>query len=89
MARDRITQADLEEMALEINQITSSPTEPHTDKSGGCYHLDYAYGGVKLVQICRDGSSAIRCISSDGFDTKRKLYNFMQAYIAGMAVESE
>jgi hypothetical protein len=88
MARARITQKDLEEQVQYINELAGTPQEPHTPTSGGCYHLDYAYGGVKLVQICKDGSSAIRTISRDGFDTKRKLYDFMVSFAYGLEVSN-
>lgn len=94
MARQRITQADLEYQAERINEATGNPIETYTKQpdgsykaNGGNYHLDYAYGGVELQQIIRDGSGAVRCISMDGHDTKRKLYDFMNAFLSGMAAD--
>ena len=48
----------------------------------GNYHLDYAYGGVKLVRMVNDGGG-ITVISSGGYGTKRALYHWMGAFLAG------
>jgi len=85
----RITQKDLETMTERINKATDSPETPY-DRTGGNisanignYHLDYAYGGVKLVRMTNTGG-AIRVISDNGYGTKRELYNWMQAFLSGM-----
>lgn len=92
---NRITQKDLEYLVKRINEATDSPIEPYTHIEGkngkkgkfagniGNYHLDYAYGGVKLVRMCSDGGS-ISNVSFGGFGTKRELYNWMQAFLEGM-----
>ena len=49
----------------------------------GNYHLDWAYGGVKLVKMCNEGGG-IQCITTSGYTTKSALYNEMQAFIAGL-----
>ena len=86
---NRITQKDLEYLVGVINATTNSPTTPYTNVYGkiganiGNYHLDYAYGGVKLVQMVNDGGG-IREISRDGFGTKRQLHSWLRAFIAGL-----
>lgn len=90
---ERITQKDLEWQVKRINKATKSPTAPYTRTDGkttgniGNYHLDYAYGGVKLVRMVSDGGG-IEEISRDGFGTKRQLYSWLQAFLAGLAVKS-
>jgi hypothetical protein len=92
---NRITQADLEGQVLRINRLMGQPETTYTKQAGGSfnanggnYHLDYAYGGVSLEQIIKDGSGAVRCISRDGHDTKRKLYNFMSGMIGGIEAKA-
>ena len=85
---NRVTQKDLENVVDRINRITGNNIATHTrDKSGirsnvGNYHLDYAYGGVRLVQYMNE-HGGIRVII-DGFGTKRELYEKMHAFIAGI-----
>ena len=87
-----VTQAVLECQVKIINRITNSPMISYTKTDSGCkanvgnYHLDYAYGGVKLVQICTDGGG-ITEISRNGYGTKRELYYWMDAFITGLGVE--
>ncbi|MFA5154228.1 MAG: hypothetical protein WC554_16885 [Clostridia bacterium] len=86
---DRITNKDLERMIKELNHLTNNPIEPYTKTDAGYtanlghYHIDAAYGGVKLAQITSDGGGE-RDISHDGYGTKRQLYAFLQAYIEGI-----
>ena len=87
---DRITQKDLEHLALLINRETGSPEERYTkDETGrtksnpGNFHLSYAYGGVALERICNEGGGVHR-ISTGGYETKRELYRWMSAYLAGL-----
>ena len=90
---ERITQKDLEYLVKRINEVTDSPLEYCTKPSDknlpivsniGHYHLDYAYGGVKLVRMVNIHGGVTE-ISRGGFGTKRELYNWMQAFLAGMA----
>ena len=92
---DRITQKDLEYLTKRINEATNSPLTPYTrnGKEGkresgftaniDNYHLDYAYGGVKLVRMVNE-SGGITEISRDGFGTKRQLCSWMQAFLSGL-----
>lgn len=89
---DRITQKDLEYLVERINEATNSPQQQYTKsderpmKSNiGNYHLDYAYGGVKLVRMANE-HGGISDISRQGYGTKRELYIWMQAFLAGMSV---
>ena len=90
---DRITQKDLEVLADRINEVTGSPmaTYTKTDKPPykaniGNYHLSYAYGGVKLERMHNEGGG-VQTISTDGYGTKRELYNWMQAFLSGIATK--
>ena len=87
---DRITQKDLEYLVKRINELTGSPVEQHSkDETGryksnpGNYHISGAYGGVALERICNEGGGVQR-ISTGGYGTKRQLYTWMIAYLAGM-----
>ena len=90
---ERITQKDLEYLVKRINEVTGSPAEPYTKKSDidisaniGNYHLDYAYGGVSLERMTNK-HGAVSLISGNGHSTKRELYNWMQAFLAGIATK--
>ena len=86
---ERIIQKDLEYLVGRINEITGSPSKPYTKTETGFlanignYHLDYAYGGVKLSRMVNPGGG-ITNISDMGFGTKRELYNWMRAFLAGL-----
>jgi len=86
---NRITQKDLENLVERINKKTGHATEPYSSEGGkftaniGTYLLDYAYGGVKLVQLVSEGGG-ITVISSGGYGTKRDLYNWLWAFLAGL-----
>ena len=93
----RITQKNLDSLVDQINTKTNSPMKSWTrnGKEGkrkpgfkaniGNYHLNYAYGGVELCRIVNDGGG-IETISSDGFSTKRELYSWIRAFLAGITV---
>ncbi len=92
---ERITQKDLEWFVKRINELTGSPQDRYTKNAdgrhkanAGNYHLDYAYGGVKLVRMCSEGSG-VAVISHSGFGTKRELYNWMRAFVAGIQIKHE
>ena len=96
---NRITQKDLEILTDRINKATDSPMAPYRRngdegkrKAGftaniGNYHLSYAYGGVKLERMFNEGG-AVSTISTGGFGTKRELYNWMQAFLSGIAIKT-
>ena len=85
----KITKHDLEMIVIRINSITDSPEESYIrDNNGGLhaqvgnYHLDWAYGGVKLCRMVNENGGVTTII--DGYQTKRELYNSMQAFISGL-----
>lgn len=77
----RITKHHLEHQVDRLNMLTYSPREYRNKETGKTninnYCLDWAYGGVKLVQVCNE-QGAIRDISSGGYVTKREIYNQLQ-----------
>lgn len=88
---NRINQQDLQHLVDNINKATDSPMQPWTKNGSGQYkaninnyHMDWAYGGVALHRMVNDGGG-ITCISTIGYGTKRELYNWMIAYLAGRA----
>lgn len=92
---NRITNKDLEYRIEYLNKLTGNPTTSYSrDSEGrfkaniGNYHLMGAYGGVMLGQITNE-AGGVRTISNDGYDTKRKLYNFLNAYIDGIELAKE
>ena len=93
---ERIKQKDLEILVERINKATNSPLKAYrrdnpTGKytgNVGHYSLDYAYGGVKLVRMVNQ-SGGIRVISTGGFGTKRELYHWLQAFLAGLTDTNE
>ena len=81
----RITDKDLERLVLLINKANYTPEKPYDDQGKaaiGNYHLDSAYGGVKLVRMVNAGGG-IREISTGGYGTKRELFCWMDAYLTG------
>lgn len=88
--KNRIKQSDLENLVTRLNELTGNPLGSHTQGVDGRYtvnignyHLDHAYGGVKLVQTVSE-SGGVRTISSKGYGTKRQCYDFINAFIAGI-----
>lgn len=79
-----VTKKDLEYLVDRINRDANTPIQPYIDGivQPGNYHLSWAYGGVKLVQICNEGGGE-RDITS-GYGTKRELYYQMQAFLRGL-----
>lgn len=82
------TQKELEGLVNRLNRVTGNAQAPWTMVNGkyvanpGNYHLDYAYGGVKLVQMQTDGGG-IRNVTT-GYDTKKVAYGQIAAYFAGV-----
>jgi len=78
----RITERDLNATLARINRATGNP-ETVTGYTPGQYIISSAYGGHKLEQVCTTGGG-VTSISS-GYVSKRELYQFMQAFLAGLA----
>lgn len=89
---NRITNNDLAHLRDRINKATGSPMEEwstngdgKTKANVGNYYIS-AYGGVKLERIENtDGGS--REVSTQGFSTKRELYDWMSAFLAGCVAQ--
>ena len=86
----RVTDKQLQAVVDRINTMTSSPLEPWTkDASGklmaniGCYHLDYAYGGVALHRMQSEGGGVIDVLQA-GYSTKRECLHLLFAFIRGL-----
>ena len=77
----RITTHHLEVALERINTKAGHGPNPKYG-TPGAYMLDWAYGGVKLVQVCGD-SHGQRNITY-GFETKRATLDMMNAFLAGM-----
>ena len=91
---DRITEKMLQQMVKVLNNQAGTPQEPYTKGSDGkytpnanCYHLDHAYGGVGLCQMCETGTGVRSIIG--GHMPKRELYDRLRAFIDGIAVGKE
>lgn len=81
---------DNERLVFQINKLSGFATESYTllengkyQDNLGNYHLDYAYGGVKLVQLVNQGGG-IRTISGGGYGTKKELYHFLDGMLQGL-----
>ena len=84
----RINKAQLETVLAWINEATGHTTEAWTkDESGryrsnvGTYALDWAYGGVALVQFCNESGGERNNL---GRGTTRETYIQMRAFLAGI-----
>jgi len=82
-----ITIEDLELIVGRLNKITCSPAASYTRVNGklvqsiGHYYLDDSCGCIKLVRIGKDGEREI--VSRNLYGTKRQLYMWIEAFIAG------
>lgn len=83
------TLADLHKKVDRINHLTGMPKEQYANNNDGTftpnvgnYHLDFAYGGVKLCQMCESGGT--REISTIGYAKKKELGQWLDAYIHGL-----
>lgn len=83
----RITNKQLEMLVDRLNETRGTPKEPWTRTDSGLkanvnnYHIDSAYGGVRLVQHMNEGGG-IHVISTNGFGTKRELDTFLRGMLA-------
>jgi len=84
----RITKRNLENVLSRINAQSGAAAEAWTQNSDGVwranvgtYVLDYAYGGVRLGQLCNE-SGGQRDITVRG--TKREVYHMMHAFLRGL-----
>lgn len=97
---NRITNAMIERRAEYLNDllgvaqamyqtrdvVDGKPVGDLVANAGHCY-LAGAYGGFKIEQMCAGGGS--RDLLSMGFDTKRNVYDRLNAYIDGLQAGKE
>lgn len=85
MARQRITDNDLDSLCTRINELTGSPLQSWGVGGAqvGNYHTSHAYGGVQLQRMHSTGGATTSPIGG-GFGTKRELYERLCAYVAGL-----
>jgi hypothetical protein len=96
MARDRITERDLDSLCGEINKLHGTSLKPwaHDEKQGrhvaqiGNWHISHAYGGVNVHRICNE-SGGITTPLGGGYRTKRELYDRLTAYTAGLQADAD
>ena len=83
-----VKEQELEKMVNSINSLTESPKEPYSkDENGefqpntGNYHLDFAYGGVRLCRMCEGGGSTDisyrRC-------TKKEMELYLSGFLSAL-----
>ena len=93
----RITTRDLEGMVKRLNTLTKMPLTSYTigadgrcRPNAGNYHLDWAYGGVKLVRMSlTPGCSGVSEPISMGYTTKRDCHDRIYAFIRGIETQQE
>lgn len=85
----RTTEKMLDGLVNRLNSLTGNAPAPYSKNADGKhvanignYHLDWAYSGVKLVQMMNAGGG-IRTITL-GYETKANCYSQIAAYIAGI-----
>jgi len=84
----RVTERDLHWVVKRLNEVTGNSVLSHTVVDGkyvvnvGHYHIDHAYGQVKLVQYCTDGAGT-RDVTSRGSKPEiyREIHRYMDGYI--------
>lgn len=79
----RIVQKDLEKLVSRINQIKGHGENPAYNRPGS-FHLDFAYGGVKLVRVSNGGGETE--ISTLGYSSKKDLWIFLRGILSGYQI---
>jgi len=92
---NRINTKDLEIAVQCLNKLTGNALTPYTKDNNGkytpnanVYLLDWAYGGVKLSQMCETGTGQ-KDIFGSGFVSKPTLYKLIHAYLKGIESAKE
>lgn len=87
----RVSIKDLEGVVSFINRLVDAPAVPYVKgengryvPQAGCYYLDHAYGGVRLVRIARDGSGVH---DVTGRHSRAVLYHVLHAFKDGLLVD--
>lgn len=87
----RITEKDLKNLCFILNKETNNPVSywnnEKKEANPGNFHIDFAYGGTKLVQTCNKGGG-VRDITH-GFRPKRETYDLIQQFRAGVRYMEE
>ena len=83
------TTKDLEKLVERLNNLTGNPATPYTKDENekfkaniGNYHLDGAYGGYALHQMCSVGGGVNEIFG--GHMPKRELFGKIQAMLIGI-----
>jgi len=82
----RVTDSQLNAVVNRLNNLTGSPIEPYSRTPDGIvanignFHLDYAYGMVRLVRM-HNANGGINVVTQYG--TKRKCLEEMHAFESG------
>lgn len=83
----QIKEEDLKNMINRINKELGYPEKPYTRIGENTHsqpnniHLDFAYGGISVEQICEDGHGVQKVLH--GYHTKKEVYLFLQGIMAG------
>jgi len=87
----RVTESQLNAVVKRLNNITGSPIEPYSRTPDGLvanignFHLDFAYGMVRLVRM-HNANGAVNAVTQYG--TKREclgeMYAFESGYLAAL-----
>jgi hypothetical protein len=88
----RVTESQLNAVVKRLNHLTGSPIEPYSRTPDGLvanignFHLDFAYGMVRLVRM-HNANGAVNTVTQYG--TKREclgeMYAFESGYLAALA----
>jgi len=87
----RVTESQLNAVVKRLNNMTGSPIEPYSRTPDGLvanignFHLDFAYGMVRLVRM-HNANGAVNAVTQYG--TKREclgeMYAFESGYLAAL-----
>ena len=87
---ERITMKQLENKVARLNRVCGTPEAPWTRTENGemranigNYHLDGAYGGYQLAQMCSETGGITNPFRS-GFVSKRELAGLIDAFVVGV-----
>lgn len=75
---DRVTDAELKKAVEQLNGLSKE-----------LYGLDWAYGGVKLVRYANHDPTSGQRDVTNGYATKRKIYDIVHAILAYLYIEGK
>lgn len=86
---ERITEKNLNGLMERINTAAGTPLAPWQRNAEGKlkaaignYHLEFAYGGCKIVQTVSEGGGITSI--THGYQTKRQVWDMGQAFLRGL-----